>query len=111
MTDRDKLLGFLNGDNRLNSIEDILKRYLYMCYDDVSASQLSEMMADINNALREKVRDLNRTKSIANERARYLKAYLSGKLWLTEEAAKENVQPQIDNAQAIIDACNNKYEF
>jgi hypothetical protein len=28
-------------------------------------------------------------------------------MWLTEEAAKANVQPQINNAQAILDACNN----
>ena len=105
MTDREKLLEFLNGDNRLNSIEDILKRYLYVCYDDVSALQLSEMMADINNTLREKVREFNRVKFVANERARYLKLYLSGKMWLTEEAARANLQPQIDNAQAIIDAC------
>lgn len=111
MTDREKLLAFLNGDNKLDSIEEILKRYLYVCYDDVSALQLSEMMADINNALREKVRELNRTRRIANERARYLKNYLSGNMWTTEEAARANLQPQIDNAQAIIDACNNKYEF
>lgn len=107
MTDREKLLTIVNGDNNLNSIEDILKRYLYVYYDDMSELQLSEMMADVHTALREKVRELNRAKRIANERARYLKSYLSGDLWLTEEAAKENVQPQIDNAQAIIDACNN----
>jgi len=107
MTDRERLLGMLNGNDSLNSIEDILKRYLYVCYDDISALQLSEMLADVNNTLREKVRELSRIKCIANEKAFYLKTYLSGEMWLTEEAAKANLQPQINNAQAIIDACKN----
>lgn len=110
MTDREVLLDILNGDDKLSSIEDILKRYLYVCYDDISALQLGEMLADVNNTLREKVRELNRMKLVANERARYLKMYLSGDMWLTEEAAKANIQPQIDNAQAILDACNGRME-
>lgn len=107
MTDREKLLGIINGNDKLNFIEDILKQYLYAYYDNISSLQLSEMMADINNTLREKVRGFNKMKCVAEERAFYLKTYLSGEMWLTEEAAKANIQPQIDNAQAIMDACKN----
>ena len=45
---------------------------------------------------------------VANERAVYLKSYLSGSMWPTEELVKEHLQPQIDNAQAIIDACGRR---
>ena len=104
MTDREKLLAFLNGNAKLNSIEDILQVYLYSFYGDISVLQLNQMMRDVNDVIGQKVRGLNRAKYIAKERAMYLKSYLSGEMWLTEEAAKANVQPQIDNAQAIIDA-------
>lgn len=111
MTDRERLLGLLNKNDKLNSIEDILYRYLCVFSDDISALQLGEMMRNINDLLGEKVRELTRAKFVAKERATYLKCYLSGDMWLTEEAAKANIQPQINNAQAIIDACDNKYEF
>ena len=107
MTDREKLLATLNKNDHLTSIEDILNWYLHVCYDDISAKQLSEMMRIVNDRLGMKVRELNRMRYIAKERATYLKSYLSGDMWLTEEAAKANIQPQIDNAQAIIDACKN----
>ena len=107
MTDKEKLLAMLNKKDGLNLIEDILQVYLNSFYGDISVLQLNQMMRDVNDILSQKVRGLNRAKYIAKERATYLKAYLSGELWLTEEAAKENVQPQIDNAQAIIDACDN----
>ena len=107
MTDRERLLGIINGNDKLNFIEDILKQYLYAYYDNISSLQLSEMMADINNTLREKVIEFNKIKCVSEERAFYLKTYLSGEMWLTEEAAKANIQPQINNAQAIIDACKN----
>ena len=100
----------LNRNEKLISIEDILYRYLYAFSDDISALQLGEMMRDINDLLEQKTRELMRIKSIAQERAFYLKTYLSGDMWLTEEAAKANIQPQINNAQVIIDACNGRME-
>lgn len=107
MTDRERLLSFLNENDQLNSIEEILDYYLSVFYGDISALQLGKMMTVVNDILVQKVRGLMITKSIAQERAFYLKTYLSGEMWLTEEAAKANVQPQINNAQAILDACNN----
>ena len=107
MTDRERLLSFLNENDQVNSIEEILDYYLGVFYGDISALQLSKMMTVVSDILGQKVRSFTQMKFVAQERAFYLKTYLSGEMWLTEEAAKANVQPQINNAQAIIDACNN----
>ena len=106
MTDKERLLDMLNGNDRLNSIEDILYQYLHIYQNKISVLQLGEMMRITNDLLGMKARELNRVKFIAKERARYLHSYLSGNMWLTEEAARANIQPQIDNAQAIMDACD-----
>ena len=55
-----------------------------------------------------KIDELVSLKYVAEERAGYIKKYLEGKMWPTEELAREYLQPQIDNAQAIIDACGGK---
>lgn len=105
MTDKEKLLGLLNGCNQIDSLESILNYYLHIYYDDISATQICNLITSLNDCLADKVAELNQMKFVAKERATYLKSYLSGNMWLTEEAAKENIQPQIDNAQAIIDIC------
>ena len=104
MTDREKLLHILNT-YKIDSIKAILNCYLEAYYNDISARQIGDLMNDLSRYLAYKVSDLEKVKFVANERARYLKSYLNGDMWLTEEAARENIQPQIDNAQAIIDAC------
>lgn len=105
MTDREKLMKLLDT-YRLDSIESILSCFFSMYEDDISASRLNSIINDLNYYLKNKIEELTRATSVANERAIYLKLYLSGKMWKTEEDAKKNIQPQIDNAQAIIDACN-----
>ena len=40
--------------------------------------------------------------------AGYLKSYLEGKMWTSRESAEENVPIQIQNAEIIINACENK---
>lgn len=104
MTDKEKLLHILKT-YKVDSMKAILNCYLETYYHDISTRQISDLMNDLNRYLAYKVIDLETLRSVANERARYLKSYLNGDMWLTEEAARENVQPQIDNAQAIIDAC------
>ena len=104
MTDREKLLHILKT-YKMDSIREILNFYLEAYYHDISARQISDLMNDLNRYLAYKVIDLEQVRFVANERAMYLKSYLNGDMWLTEEAARENIQPQIDNAQAIIDAC------
>ena len=105
MTDREKLLNLIDT-YKLDSMKAILYCYFDAYCDDYTAEQIHGFIKDLNIILEYKVKNLDKAKRVAHERATYLKQYLSGDMWLTEEAAKKNVQPQIDNAQAIIDACN-----
>ena len=105
MTDGERLVNLINGC-KLDSMKEILNLYFVTYYKDYSARHIHELIKDLNMFLEWKVKELDEARFVAHERATYLKRYLSGDMWLTEEAAKENLQPQIDNAQAIIDACN-----
>lgn len=105
MTDKEKLLGLLNGF-QMDSIEAILNCFLNVYGDDLSVMTIRSMAKTLNNYLGNRVDELERLRFIANERAGYIKKYLEGKMWPDEETAKFYLQPQIDNAQAIIDACN-----
>lgn len=102
-TDREKLQ-FILDSYSYQSIEDICQCFLNIFGNDLSIRTVSELHKQINNCLERKIDGLDRAKSIAIERATYLKIYLEGKMWKDEESAKKNVQPQIENAQAIIDA-------
>lgn len=104
MTDREKLLKILDI-YKMDSMGAILDCYFDVYYDDYTASQIHDFIKNLNMYLGRKVENLDRVKSIAYDRASYLKTYLSGDMWATEEATRENLQPQINNAQAIIDAC------
>ena len=50
-------------------------------------------------------------KSVASERAYYLKTYLEGKMYTTRESAEKHLPVQIKNADAIIDTCKNMYSI
>ena len=107
MTDRERLLGLINGCNEfgMDSIENILKYFLDVYHNNISIKTIYSLIKSLNVHLEDKINNLERTRFVANERARYIKHYLEGKMWPTEELAKQYLQPQIDNAQAIIDAC------
>lgn len=105
MTDKEKLQAIISEEHCPDSLEDIFCKYLFNYYDKISVAQVSKLMTVVNNVLQQKVVRLNMVKSVASERAGYLKSYLNGEMWLTEEAARANLEPQILNAQAIIDAC------
>lgn len=107
MTDRERLLKILD-DYPNASIETALNLFFKDYGYTVSASRVNWMISNLNNILDNKIYNLECVKHVANERANYLKTYLNGDMWATEEAARANLQPQINNAQAIIDACNNK---
>lgn len=106
MTDRERLLNILEAATDLDSLESILRYYFHVYYKNISIVDLTR----INRLLSEfsicKAKDLETIKFIANERAGWIKSYLEGNMWKTEEDARKNVKPQINNAQAIINACN-----
>lgn len=104
MTDREKLIGLINGCN-LNSFEAILDYFLEVYGDEINIRRIRSMMNTLNYHLAYKIDNLEHARFVANERAGYIKKYLKGEMWQDEEIAKMYLQPQIDNAQAIIDAC------
>lgn len=103
-TDREKLLEFLSRYD-IKSIEEILLCYLDKYNEDFSAERLNVLIGNLNCYLGNKIIKLDQARFVANERATYLKRYLDGSMWKDEKTAKEYLQPQIENAQAIIDAC------
>lgn len=106
MTDREKLLFMLDVYKHMDSIDGILNCFLELYGDGISIRTISHMSKELNSYLDYRIDNLECARFVANERAGYIKKYLEGKMWPTEELARQYLQPQIDNAQAIIDACN-----
>ena len=105
MTDREKLLSLLDV-YKMDSIEAILNCFLDVYGDDINIRRILGLMKTVSCHLEYKVDKLETARFVGNERAGYIKRYLEGKMWPNEELARQYLQPQIDNAQAIIDACN-----
>lgn len=107
MTDKERLKNILDitpGDY----IDEILSVYLFYHRNDLSFETIDKMYGQLCELRDWKIDELVSLKYVAEERAGYIKKYLEGKMWPTEELAREYLQPQIDNAQAIIDACGGK---
>ena len=109
MTDKEKLQNMLEHIQDDASIEEIMFRYLGEYETEFSAVRIKDFVDSINqNFLYPKIDELVHTKAIAKERATYLKSYLEGTMWKDAESARRNLQPQIKNAQTIIDACESE---
>lgn len=104
MTDKERIQFVLDNCSS-QSIEGIFQCFLDNFKDDLPIRTINELHKQIGYCLERKINKLDHARFIANERATYLKMYLEGKMWKDEENAKKNLQPQIKNAQAIIDAC------
>lgn len=104
MTDREKLLHLLDV-YKMDSISAILNCFLDAYGDDINIRTIHRMAENLNDYIGYRVDKLESARFVANERAGYIKKYLEGKMWKDEETAKKYLQPQIENAQAIIDAC------
>lgn len=105
MTDKERLEWLLQYHEH-SSIEEIIMAYLWRWGNEFSAIRMKEFVDSLNkNYLYPMIEDLSSTRFVANERATWIKCYLEGKMWADEESARRNLHPQIDNAQAIIDAC------
>ena len=106
MTDRERLQLILDNTSSKN-IETIFQCFLDNFEDDLSIRTINELHKKIGFSLNHKIEKLDQARFVANERATYLKRYLDGSMWKGEEIAKKYLQPQIENAQAIIDVCKN----
>lgn len=107
MTDKEKLLKLFDiYEQQMDSIESILTYFLGVYEKDINIRRIYDLVKILNYCLEQKVDKLESARFVANERATCLKKYLSGTMWPNEEIAKQYLEPQIENAQAIIDACN-----
>ena len=104
MTDKERLQ-FILDNCKIQNIEEILQCFMSTFEDDLPITTINELHTQTGHFLTRKVEKFEVLKRIAYERASYLKSYLDGTMWGDEELAKRNVQPQINNAQAIICAC------
>lgn len=104
MTDRERLLKLFDI-YKMDHIETILDCFLDVYDNDISVRTIYNLTKQLNNRLGYKIQKLDEARFVAKERATYLKAYLDGTMWKDEEVAKLYLQPQIENAQAILDAC------
>lgn len=104
MGDKEKIMYIMNNYD-IDSIEGLVISYFTLYGENCPIVRMIDLMQDLSRVLLWKANKLENLKFIANERASYIKSYLSGDMWKTEEDAKKNLQPQINNAQAIIDAC------
>ena len=107
MTDREKLLKLFDT-YQIDYLETILNCFFMEYEEEFSARRLNDLIKDLTFRLKHKIEYLEAAHNIASERAGYIKSYLEGSMWKDEEAAKANLQPQIENAQAIIEACGRR---
>ena len=110
MSDKEKLLKIINDCDGNISFETIVMIFISNHFNEFSASRLMSINENINKYLTAKINKLEQAKFVAKERAGYLKRYLKGEMYTSKEVAEKYVDIQLENVQAIIDACNNKEE-
>ena len=108
MTDKEKFLRYLKYCTDEENVEDIIVGFILENQSQIEASSLLNLITNLNGILNKKVDQLETVKWVCWERGTYLRDYLEGKTWATEEDAKKNLQPQIDNARMIVDVCKRK---
>lgn len=96
------ILNICDSDN----IETIFSLFLDRFEDNLSIDTINSLRKEICFTLDHKIENLEHARRVSKENALYIKTYLEGKMWKNEESARRNIQPQIDNAQAIIDTCS-----
>ena len=103
MTDKEKLEAMLQYST--DNFEDIVSQYLRLFIADFSPSRLRNLIKTFDVFLDTKIHSYEIAVGNSSEKAHYLKAYLEGKMWNSEEAARANVNSQIINAKSIISFC------
>lgn len=105
MSDKQKLLEWINNYcNDTMTIEEMIDSYIGWHGKEFSAYRLNKFALMLNSYLMCSINDMERATKVAHERATYLKCYLEGKMYENEEAARQCVGIQIENAQAILDS-------
>ena len=103
MSDKQKLLEWLEYCNDEMSLEDIINEYIIIRWQDFSASRLNDFLMKLNVRMASAINVSEMANRVAYERATYLKCYLEGKMYASEEVARQCVDLQIENAKAILE--------
>lgn len=103
MTDREKFERVLKLCPSEN-ISTLFQYFLDMYAEELSFYTIKTLHKMINNSLEHRLEQTERALFVANERAVYLRNYLDGSMWADEELERLYRQPQVENAQAILDA-------
>ena len=107
MSDKQKLLEWIEKCcNDYMSFEEIVDSYIcsYAHEKDFSAYRINQLTLMLNKHLVNAFDKMEVAVRIAHERATYLTGYLEGKMYESEEAARQNVDKQIENAKAILES-------
>ena len=102
MTDKQKFTEWLFHCNDSATLEDIVLSYMKVYGRDFSASRICNFIERLNRSEIDKIAEMERSLRIAHENATYLKCYLEGKMYASEEVARECVGLQIENADRIL---------
>ena len=104
MTDKQKLLELLKHDfTDYLSFDDIVDSYIGLHREEFSAYRINKFSLMLNEHLVREIDNMEVATRVAHERAAYLKCYLEGNMYESEEVAKQCVGLQIENAKAILE--------
>ena len=86
------------------SFDDIVDSYIDLHREEFSAYRINKFSLMLNEHLVREIDNMEVATRVAHERATYLTGYLEGKMYESEEAARQNVDKQIENAKAILES-------
>lgn len=104
MTDKQKLIDWIYHCSDSATFEDIVHSYMQVYGRDFSASRICNLIERLNRSEIDKIAEMERAARVAHECATYLKCYLEGNMYASEEVARECVSLQIENAKRILEA-------
>ena len=102
MTDKQKLLEWLDLCNDRMTFEEIVDSYIRSHEQDFSVRRINEVSIKLNERMIYALGKMETATRVAYERATYLKCYLEGNMYDSEEIARECVGLQIENVERIL---------
>lgn len=102
MTDKQKLIDWIYHCSDTATLEDIVHSYMKVYSCDFSARRICNFIERLNRSEIDKIAEMERGIRIAHENATYLKCYLEGNMYASEEVARQCVGMQIENAERIL---------
>lgn len=104
LTDVERMELILQNKNL--TFEQMIYSYIERNYNSISMSRLNDIVTKLQHTyLQDKILDAENVISISKERSLYLKTYLEGNMYTTEEAAIEHLPIQIKHAEEILNQC------